>query len=453
MQQSCSVNKYWAYNRWQSLNRWEETYRKNTPTSRALFDKSRQMHINGVSHNIRYYEPYPFVTAHSSGRYLIDVDANKYTDYWMGHWSLILGHSSDYILTKIKEQLNLGWMYGTVNRQTLELSELISKAIPVAERIRYVTSGTEAVMYATRLARAFTGRRIIAKIDGGWHGYASDLLKTVNWPFTEPESSGITSDEYVISIPYNDIEKSLEILTSVKEQLAGIMVEPILGGAGCIPAEYDYLASLQEFASKSGALFMLDEIVTGFRLKYGGMYDDIGLSPDIITLGKVVGGGLSIGVICGRSEVMDVANTSQMSRKRRCYIGGGTFSANPVSMVAGAATLETLKNNPAIYQKINRLGAQTRDKIGKILKDKLQMTGAGSLFMIHFPKDITKPIKDAATVFECDTNMLYNYHMYLMAKENIFFLPGKLGAVSNAHDESDVKDIIRATERFVADEL
>lgn len=411
------------------------------------------MHINGVSHNIRYYEPYPFVTEYSTGKYLVDVDFNKYTDYWMGHWSLILGHGSDEILKKIKEQLSLGWMYGTVNRQTMELSDLISKAMSVAERIRYVTSGTEAVMYATRLSRAFTGRRIIAKIDGGWHGYASDLLKTVNWPYTEPESRGVTSDEHVVSIPYNDIENSIKILNRIKEQLAGIMVEPILGGSGCIPAEHDYLESLQEFASKSGSLFMLDEIVTGFRFRYGGIYEKIGLSPDIVTLGKVVGGGMPIGVICGKKEIMDIANTSKMPRRKRCYIGGGTFSANPASMVAGAATLNILRNNPTIYQKINRLGEQIRDGVGKILKNKSQITGSGSLFMVHFPKNTDIPIKNAAMASGCDQDMLYNYHMYLIAKEKIFFLPGKLGALSNVHEESDVKNLIQATERFVVDEL
>ncbi|MXZ93701.1 MAG: aminotransferase class III-fold pyridoxal phosphate-dependent enzyme [Cenarchaeum sp. SB0661_bin_35] len=435
------------------MSTWREAYYKNTPTSKKIFTRSQQLHINGVSHNIRYYEPYPFVTDHSTGKYLVDVDSNRYTDYWMGHWSLILGHGSNKILKKIKEQLSHGWMYGTVNKQTMELSNLISKAMPVAERIRYVTSGTEAVMYAARLSRAFTNKPIIAKIDGGWHGYASDLLKTINWPFTEPESSGVTSDEHVVSIPYNNIEDSIKILNSVKEQLAGIMVEPILGGSGGIPAEDDYLKSLQEFAAKSGSLFMLDEIVTGFRLGYGGMYKKIGLSPDIVTLGKVVGGGMPIGVICGKKEVMEIANTSKMSRRRRCYIGGGTFSANPVSMAAGAATLNTLKNNATIYEKINSLGKQIRHGINKILNDKSQITGRGSLFMTHFPKSATIPIRDAATASECDQDMLYNYHMYLIAREGIFFLPGKLGAVSDAHDKLDVKDIIQATERFAADEL
>ena len=187
-------------------------YKNKTKTSQKLFSKSAKIHVNGVSHNIRYYDPYPFVVKKSSGKNLVDVDDNKYTDYWMGHWSLILGHVPDQIRKPLKKQIEKGWMYGAVNEQTIKLSELISKAVPVAEKIRYVTSGTEATMYAVRIARSVTERKIIAKIDGGWHGYTSDLLKSVNWPFDEAESSGTINDEKIISLPYNDLENSLKIL-------------------------------------------------------------------------------------------------------------------------------------------------------------------------------------------------------------------------------------------------
>ena len=187
-------------------------YKKKTKNSARIFAKSLKLHVNGVSHNIRFYEPYPFVVKASSDKNLIDVDDNKYTDYWMGHWSLILGHGHKDVKGSLKKQIEKSWMYGTVNEQTIKLSELISKAVPVAEKIRYVTSGTEATMYAVRLARSVTGKKIIAKIDGGWHGYTSDLLKSVNWPFTESESSGIVNEEKIVSIPYNDLEKSLTIL-------------------------------------------------------------------------------------------------------------------------------------------------------------------------------------------------------------------------------------------------
>ena len=173
-----------------------------------------------MSHNIRFYEPYPFVVKQSSGKSLIDVDDNKYTDYWMGHWSLILGHGPKNVKKSLESQIKKSWMYGTVNEQTIKLSELISKAVPVAEKIRYVTSGTEATMYAVRLARSVTGRKIIAKIDGGWHGYTSDLLKSVNWPFSESESSGVINEEKIVSIPYNNLEESIKILKKVSKDFS-----------------------------------------------------------------------------------------------------------------------------------------------------------------------------------------------------------------------------------------
>jgi hypothetical protein len=248
---------------------WEDTYRKKTPLSQDMFGRSARLHVNGVSHNIRFFEPYPFVTASSHGRSLVDVDSNSYTDYWMGHWALVLGHRHPAVEVALTSQVSRGWMYGTVNEQTIELSQMVSDAVPAAERIRYTASGTEAVMYASRLARSATGRDVIAKVDGGWHGYASDTLKTVNWPFSEPESTGVAHDDHIVSVPYNDTERAVSILEGVGDRLAGIVVEPVLGGAGCIPARTDYLRALQECARKSGALFVLDEIVTGFRFGYG----------------------------------------------------------------------------------------------------------------------------------------------------------------------------------------
>ena len=166
-----------------------KSYIKKTKKSSELFKKSKKLHVNGVHHNIRFFEPYPFIVKSSKGKFLIDVDSNKYVDYWMGHWSLILGHSPKSVKMNVKIQLENGWMHGTTSKNAIELSEKISKAIPVAEKIRYASTGTEATMYAVRLARAITKRKTIAKVDGGWHGYTTDLLKTVNWPFNKSESS------------------------------------------------------------------------------------------------------------------------------------------------------------------------------------------------------------------------------------------------------------------------
>ena len=422
-------------------------YKKKTPTSAKLFSKSAKLHVNGVSHNIRYYSPYPFVVKKSHGKNLIDVDNNQYTDYWMGHWSLILGHAPKTVKDALVHQVKNGWMYGAVNEQTINLSELISKAVPVAEKIRYVTSGTEATMYAVRLARSYTGKKIIAKIDGGWHGYTSDLLKTVNWPFSESESSGLVNEEKIISIPYNNLEQSLHILKKHAKDLAGIIIEPVLGGGGCIPAKQEYLKGIQEFCKKNNSLLILDEIVTGFRFRYGCIYDTMKLDPDIVTLGKIIGGGMTIGVFCGKKEIMEFADTIAKKKSERSYVGGGTFSANPASMVAGFTTLSELKNKKSIYEKINSLGEYARSELSKVFDGKAIVTGKGSLFMTHFAGNNTS-INDSSDAAKCDTKMLQKYHFKMIAHDGIFFLPGKLGAISNAHSKKDIKAMIQASQAF-----
>ncbi|MGV7226056.1 MAG: aspartate aminotransferase family protein [Nitrosopumilus sp.] len=423
-------------------------YKKKTKKSAKIFGKSAKLHINGVSHNIRYYDPYPFVVKSSKGTKLVDVDNNKYTDYWMGHWSLILGHGQKNVKESLQKQIEKSWMYGTVNEQTVKLSELISKAVPAAEKIRYVTSGTEATMYAVRLARSVTGKKIIAKIDGGWHGYTSDLLKSVNWPFTESESSGVVNEEKIISIPYNDLENSLKILKKYSKDLAGVIIEPVLGGGGCIPATQEYLKGIEEFVHKNNSLFMLDEIVTGFRFRYGCLYPTMKLDPDIVTLGKIVGGGMAIGVMCGKKEIMEQADTTGKKKSERSYIGGGTFSANPASMTSGYATLSLLKSKKSTYSKINSLGEFARKEIGKAFDGKVAITGKGSLFMTHFLKDGITEITNSADASKCDSQMLAKYHFKMIAHDGIFFLPGKLGAISNAHSKEDIKNIVKASENF-----
>jgi len=418
-------------------------YKKKTKNSAKIFAKSLKLHVNGVSHNIRFYEPYPFVVKSSSGKNLIDVDDNKYTDYWMGHWSLILGHGHKDVKGSLKKQIEKSWMYGTVNEQTMKLSELISKAVPVAEKIRYVTSGTEATMYAVRLARSVTGKKIIAKIDGGWHGYTSDLLKSVNWPFTESESSGVVNEEKIVSIPYNDLEGSIKILKKHAKDLAGVIIEPVLGGAGCIPATADYLKGIQEFVHKNKSLFILDEIVTGFRFRYGCLYPTMKLDPDIVTLGKIVGGGMAIGVMCGKKEIMEYADTTGKKKSERSYVGGGTFSANPASMTSGHATLSVLKNNSSIYSKINSLGEYARKELTKSFDGKVIVTGKGSLFMTHFIKNGISEITNATQASMCDVTALHDYHFKMIAHDGIFFLPGKLGAISNSHTKEDIKKMIK----------
>ena len=425
-------------------------YKLKTRKSARLFEKSKKYHVNGVHHNIRFFEPYPFVTKSANGKFLIDVDSNKYVDYWMGHWSLILGHAPKKIADQIKKQLDHDWMHGTLSKNSIELSETISKAVPVAEKIRYASTGTEATMYAVRLARTITKKKIIAKIDGGWHGYTTDLLKTVNWPFQKSESSGLTDEKHIISLPYNDLEKSIRILKSKKNDLAAVIIEPILGGGGCIPATREYLLGIQEFCHENNILFILDEIVTGFRFRFGCLYNTMKLDPDLVTLGKIVGGGLPIGVICGKNELMKYASTTIFSKTERAYIGGGTFSANPITMIAGNSMLNTIKNKRnMLYRKLNSFGIETRKMLDKKFAGSVITTGFGSLFLTHFLSDSIYKINNATDAAKCNTKKLHDYHFHMIANDGIFFLPGKLGAFSDAHTKFDIKIMSKSTDEFL----
>jgi glutamate-1-semialdehyde 2,1-aminomutase len=259
----------------------------------------------------------------------------------------------------------------------------------------------------------------------------------------------VVNEEKIISIPYNDLEGSLKILKKVSKDLAGVIIEPVLGGGGCIPATKEYLKGIQEFSQKNKSLFILDEIVTGFRFRFGCLYPTMKLDPDIVTLGKIVGGGMAIGMMCGKKEIMQYADTTGKKKSERSYVGGGTFSANPSSMVAGHATLSELKSNSSIYSKINGLGDLARKELGKVFEDNVIITGKGSLFMTHFAKNGISEITNSTDVAKCDSAMLQKYHFKMIAQDGIFFLPGKLGAISAAHSKEDIKKLVKVSENFL----
>lgn len=435
---------------------YQRHYESKTRKSKRWYSRSAKIFAGGVNHNIRFFEPYPFVTNAAKGRYLFDVDGNRYTDYWMGHWALILGHSPKPVVKALSEQIKNGILYGTVNDVSVELGELIRKLMPRAENIRFSSTGSEATMYAVRLARAKTGRRVIAKVIGGWHGFNTTLMQTVNHPFEAQEGPGLVEDEsqFIESIPFNDLDRSLKVLETVRDDLACIIIEPLLGSGGCIPPVDGYLQGLQEFAAKNDSLFILDEIVTGFRLSLRGAMSLYKLEPDIFTIGKIVGGGMPIGAVCGKKEIMALADpVLNKGKESRCAIGGGTFSANPMTMNAGLATLNYLKeNNNRIYTKINKLGSDVRSGIAKIFSEAkvdVRVTGIGSLYLMHFLNGGVNNISTATDVAMSNKELLRRYHMALIAKHGIFFLPLKMGAFSDAHDDRDVKNLLAATRSIV----
>ncbi len=417
-----------------NIENYIEIYKNKTFESMNLYHKSKEIFPGGINHNIRFFKPYPFYTIKAKGKFLKDIDGNKYIDFWNGHWALILGHSPKIVTKNLKRQIKRGILYGTANKSSVKLGELINKAIPLAENIRFSSTGSEATMYAIRLARAKTRKRVIAKVIGGWHGFNSNLLQSVNYPYEVDEGIGLVEDEgqFIESIQFNDLDRSLKVLESIKDDLAGIIIEPVLGGAGCITPAEGYLEGLQEFARKNDSLLILDEIVTGFRLSFEAAMNHFKVEPDIFTLGKIIGGGLPVGAVCGKKEIMNLADmTNKNDKNTYCSIGGGTFSANPLTMTAGYDTLKYLKNNPIVYEKINSLGDLARNELSKLFKElkiDTEITGIGSLFMVHFLNDKVRKINNALDVALSNNEALFNYNMALIAKFNIFFLPMKMGA-------------------------
>ncbi len=425
-------------------------YLERTRMSRELFEAAKRVFVGGVNHNIRFFEPYPFFTQRASGRYLYDVDGNRYVDYWMGHGSLILGHSPEVVSSMLKEQVVNGTIYGTSNEVSLRLAQLVCECVPCAELIRFCSTGAEATMYGVRLARAYTRKRVVIKIEGGWHGYNSDLLRDVSPPFGV-ESAGVEeSVKHVVSVPFNDLEAARRSIEEHRSDLACVIVEPVLGG-GIIPAGRDFLKELREETERVGCLLFFDEVITGFRLALGGGQEYYNITPDLCTLGKVLGGGLPVGAVCGLREVMEYADPSKHSKAERAWIGGGTFSANPLSMVAGLATLTYLSENSGkVYEYLNALGEEARRGIDRAFAEAgidAATTGIGSLLLTHFPKDGRAP-RNAREVNECDRRLQHQFYFALLAKHSIFFLPGHLGAVSYAHSRDDIRELVDASIAF-----
>src|SRR5262245_31452248 len=378
-----------------------DSYTRKTNLSRDWYIRACRVFPGGINHNIRYFQPYPFFTTRAAGRFLYDVDGNKIVDYWMGHWALILGHSPKQVELPLIQQMKEGLLFGTANTTSVLLAELLQKNVRPAELIRFCSTGSEATMYATRLARAFTKKKKIAKVIGGWHGFNTNLMHSVNYPFDVAEGKGFIdgNKNYIQSFPFNDLSGSLTLLKEVKDDLACIIIEPMLG-TGAIPGKRDFLIGLREYARSNNVLFISDEIVTGFRLSFGSISDVFGLDPDLMTLGKIVGGGLPIGVVCGKEEIMRLSDPIVNKKKRdRCYIGGGTFSCNPMSMKAGLLTINYLANNKdKVYPTLSSLGEKVRIKLEHTFKDSgidVELTGLGSLFQVHFLNNNVRSIHNA----------------------------------------------------------
>jgi glutamate-1-semialdehyde 2,1-aminomutase len=433
----------------QKLTANETPYTKRTPLSRAIYERALKFQPAGISYSNRYLQPYPFYVKEAHGSKLVDVDGNEYTDYWCTHFAMILGHTHPKVLAAIKNQAENGWHFGVEHELELTLSEMISRHLPSAELIRYTSSGSEANLFAVRLARTFTGRDKIVKFEGCWHGAYDPLHVAVRPPFNQTLSGGITKGAQLdtLVVPYNDLDTFLE--RTKQEKLACVLLEPVLGAGGMIPAQRTFLAGLREYCNRTGTLLVFDEVITGFRLGLGGAQGYYKVKPDVTVLGKIIGGGLPIGAVCGVREVMERMDHMKYSGTAYAY-HGGTFSGNALSLAAGVATIDVLKHAP-VYDRIDKLGEQARSELNRVFEENsfpAQACGIGSLASIHMSKGA--PIRDATVLAKSDHEMSKRLFEHLLNDGILVLVPERMhGGISYAHTESDIEHLTDSVERFV----
>jgi len=424
-----------------------KSYESKTSKSKRLYERAKKVLPAGVSYFIRFFEPYPFYVSHAHGSKIIDVDGNEYIDFWMGHYTHILGHNPASIRKAVRDQLERGTHLGVCHELEIALAEQVVKMLPSAEMIRFTNSGTEASMYATRLARAFTGKSKVVKFEGCWHGGYDALQVAVKPPLDVPETSGIPEEAlmHTMVAPFNDIEATRE--KTKNQKIAAFILEPVLGSGGGIPAEKEFLEELKELSCEKDALLIFDEVITGFRLSPGGAQEYFNVIPDLTILGKILGGGFPIGGIAGKREIMERLDATRYKRPQLCF-HGGTFCANPITTTAGLTMLKQLEDGSVIRQ-LNKRCAKLRRQLREIFEDqkiRAQITGEGSLFQTHFTDE---KIRDVRIASREDKRRRDDYYMNLMAN-GVFFLPGKLGALSKAHTEADLDKLLTKTQAYAS---
>ena len=433
------------------MKHYSDAYRQRTALSETLFQRAREVMPGGISHGIHYFPPYPFFVKYAKGPKVWDVDGNEIVDLWMGHYTHILGHHSDVIVEAIERQVKEGIHWGIVFEKQIEWAELIRELIPSAEMVRFCCSGTEATMYAVRLARAYTGKNVILKIAGGWHGANADLALAVKAPYEKRESLGLSPEmeRYTKAIPFNDIRGTQEIIDQNRKDLAGVILEPVIGEGGFIPATADYLKMLRSETESSGALLIFDEVISGFRLSPGGAQKKLGIVPDLTTLGKIMGGGLPVGAVSGKREILEKTSPERKGNKwEKILIGGGTFSSHPLTVAAGLAMLRYLKDHASeVYPLLDSKGEKAREGVQAALRRngiKATVTGIGSLFQTHFPYRDGAILTSPQTISELtDVEKRENEFRIRMLSKGVHLMHGG-GALSIMHSDEDIQKIIEA---------
>jgi len=414
-----------------------------------MFERAKKVEPAGVSYRNRWFEPYPFFAKEAKGAKLVDIDGNTYTDYWCTHFTMILGHAYPTVMEAIKAQTEKGWHFGVAHELELTLSETITKHVPSAQLVRYTSSGSEANFFAIRLARTFTKRERVAKFEGGWHGTYDPLHLGVKPPFDKAISGGMSkaSQQDTILVPYNDLDGFLKL--AGRERPACVILEPVLGAGGMIPADKEFLKGLREYCDDTDTLLVFDEVITGFRLGLGGAQQYFDVRPDLTVLGKIVGGGLPIGVVCGRRDVMERMDHTKHEGTDYAY-HGGTFAGNALTLAAGLATVRVLEESP-VYEHVNKLGTQARSSLNGLFEENdfpAQATGIGSLFAIHMTG--RKPVKDVQVFASSDHVLSARLFRYMLENGIMMLVPEQLhGAISYAHTDANISQLTTIVESFV----
>ncbi|MCS3918924.1 glutamate-1-semialdehyde 2,1-aminomutase [Fervidibacter sacchari] len=423
--------------------------------SRALFERAQALMPGGVNSPVRAFKAVggtPFFVARGEGCYLWDVDGNKFVDFVCSWGPLILGHAHPEVVAAVKEAVERGTTYGAPTELEVVLAEKIQQAFPSMEMLRLVNSGTEATMSAIRAARGYTGRKKIVKFEGCYHGHADYLLVKAGSgaaTFGIPDSAGVpegTAQDTIV-LPYNDIKAFSETMDAMGEEIAAVIVEPIAGNMGVVLPKPEFLSALRQQTEKHGVVLIFDEVITGFRVAYGGAQALYGIKPDMTCLGKIVGGGFPLAAYGGRKEIMQtIAPLGPVYQ-------AGTLSGNPVAVTAGLKTIEILeRDNP--YPEIERRTKQLTQVISEAAREAgvpVQINQIASMFTVFFTD---QPVVDYASARRSDTQR-YARFFHELLERGVYFPPSQFEAafLSAAHDDealSFAQDAIRSTMRAIA---
>jgi glutamate-1-semialdehyde 2,1-aminomutase len=405
--------------------------------SEKLWAEALECFPGGVNSPVRAFRGVggaPFFTARARGSRLWDVDENEYIDY-VGSWGpAILGHAHPKVVRAVQEAASAGTSFGTPNPREIRLAQLIREAFPSIRKLRFVNSGTEATMSAIRLARGFTRRDKIVKFEGCYHGHADTLLVKAGSggaTFDVPDSAGVPEDfaRNTLTLPLNDFDA---LDTVPWREVAGAIIEPIPANMGLIPLKPGFLEKLRKLTAENGALLILDEVISGFRVARGGAQELYGIAADLTTLGKIIGGGLPVGAFGGRADVMD-----QLAPTGPVY-QAGTLSGNPVAMAAGVATLEEIKS----YKVLDKYTSCLCDELARVASVPVKQHRIGSIFC-HFFTD--REVTDYASAKTSDTKR-YAKFFHAMLDRGVYFAPSQfeVGFVSFAHNDDDIEATARA---------